>query len=710
MRGGTGLDLALRRHGPAALVYGLLAIIFTYPTAWRLGEAITGVIDAREYLWNLWWVERAVLIGENPFHGIYLFHPLGLPLYFHTLNPLNGVLSLPIQALFGLTVAYNVMNIFWFAFAAVAAYALAWYLTGSRAAAFVAGLIYGFSPYMAFHLWAGQVASLTAGTMPLYLLFLLKGVRERWPYLLLASLLLLLIGLSDWHYLAFSVTMTGLVALYEAVRLRQPRAILLMLGKCLAVGLIFLALFSPVLVPMILEYAEEPYARRPLEHSVRHSADLLAFWLPSIFHPLWGDWADTIFDRLVPSYIVGGIATLGYVALALGLYAAVRDWRRSALFVLLFIAGFLLSLGPYLQIGGVNSYDTDRPIPMPFLLFRQLPFMEVNRFPSRFVVVSMLALAMLAAIGVQRLLEHPRAAGAAGRRAALLALAAGLVLFEFWPMPFPMDDTANAAAVSPFYRELASDPADYAILEVPNLKKDSMFFQTFHQKRIVGGRISRETLHEWWDARIFGPLIQHKAPLTDVGADESVEAWRAALACQNVRYVVFYKQDLDRTQREGIAALERGFFGGLAPAYEDDILRAYGPLEGASREPYWTPGHDWYEPEPAGDGSVFRWIKGDRGTLLIYPCGQRDVTLSFEAAAFAQPRTLEVSVDGRPAGSYPAVPSLFSRIEIPLTLGEGETRVELRSVEPPASPESLGSAGDQRLLSLHFSRIAILPR
>jgi len=324
------LGATIRRHGLVVPVYALLTLLFTYPTVAHLTDAIGGQQDALENYWNLWWMRQALLkLGQNPFDATYMHRPFGLPLYFHTFNPLNGFLSLPLQVCCGTAAAYNILTWFAFVMAGVGMYALAWQLTRRRAAAFIAGLVYAFSPYMAFHLDVGQPFMLSLEWTPFYTLALLKGLRERWTYLLLAGALLFLIGLTDWYYLSFSVTLTGVIGLYELVRLRRPRAVAILAGKLALVGALFVVLISPVLVPMLAELARDPYAIRPLEHSIYHTADLAAFFLPSIFHPLWGQWASGIFfQRLAPEG-VGGMATLGYVALSLAIVGAARAWRRS---------------------------------------------------------------------------------------------------------------------------------------------------------------------------------------------------------------------------------------------------------------------------------------------------------------------------------------------------------------------------------------------
>jgi hypothetical protein len=697
------LATALRRHGLVVLVYLLIAVLFTYPTVFRLTQGIGGANDALENYWSLWWVRQAVTHGQNPMISDVMFYPFGLPLYFHTLNLLGGVLSIPLQAVFGI----------WFAFAASTAYWLAFYITRHRGAALVAGVIYGFCPYAAFHLHVGQTPSLSLGTLPLYTLMLLRGLRERPRYLFAAAVVLTLIGLSDYHYLAFAVSLTGLICIWEMVRQRSLRGAGVVLLQCAFVGGVFALLYSPILVPMVSELVNEPYAARPLEHNVVHSADLLAFWLPSIFHPLWGEWASGIFyGRLVRPFITGGIATLGYVGLALAVVAVARRWRDSALWLTILVVYCILALGPYLQVNGVNSFDTDNPIPMPYLLFRELPFMEVNRLPSRFVVIAMLALSVLAAIGITALLARPRIAAWQGRRQQLFVLGiAVLALFEFWPRPFRMFPT-TPDQVSPFYLQLAADPDDYAVLEVPYRGRVSLFYQAYHGKRTLDGRISRPKPHPWSEARIFGPLLQDRAPWPEIADDNGPRAWRGALACQNVRYVIFYKQELSDEEQQAAQAIEAAMFPDQTPMYEDAVLKAYGPLRDQPYEPYWTPIWDeWHAPEVSAEGTPFRWLGGQTGGMAVYPCGFERALLRFNAFSFGADRTLDITLNGDALGSFPIGQNQLQTIEVPITLQAGENRIELRSREPAASPAALGlDASDPRPLAFHISHVSMLPR
>ncbi len=362
--------------------------------------------------------------------------------------------------------------------------------------------------------------------------------------------------------------------------------------------------------------------------------------------------------------------------------------------MLIFFASLLLALGPYLQVGGVNSSTTDHPIPMPFLFFRMLPFMAIFRFPSRFVGLAMLALAVLAAIGADWLSRQPGVRRLPARgQAALPALLAVLVLFEFWPRPFPLDPTTNAPDVSPFYRQLAADPEDYAILEMPNLKADAMFYQTIHEKRIFGGRIAREKLHDWRKYRFFGALIEARPPVKDIGADESPNAARAALICQGVRYVVFYKQNLDaahaRRQRGPPEGAVRGQPAGLRGRYPAGLSAGrHAHRRGASGRPRAT------GTTPRSPRRI-RSSAGSRATPArsrSTPAAHQRSRSASTSAHSRRPRTLQVRQNGAELGSFALPKDTLTSIEVPLSLQPGENQVVLHSVEPAISPRRPSAA------------------
>jgi hypothetical protein len=207
------------------LLYAGLALLFTYPLALHFGGALVGQgDDVLQGYWNMWWARQAVEQGHNPFQTPLMHHPFGLSLYFHTHNLLNSLLTLPIQVCCGIPAAFNLAALLALTLAGLGAYALTYYLTRTRPAALLAGLVYAFSPYMVLPLSFGHLHLLSTHWLPFYLLALLYGLRERREVLALAALLLFLIGLTDWHYTLYGILLTLLVGIAEALRQQNWRA------------------------------------------------------------------------------------------------------------------------------------------------------------------------------------------------------------------------------------------------------------------------------------------------------------------------------------------------------------------------------------------------------------------------------------------------------------------------------------------------------
>ena len=86
-------------HVLALAGYSLATLIFTWPLAQNLTSAIPGdSFDGWQNYWNLWWMKLALVERiTSPLFTDILYAPTGVGLYFHTLNPINGLATLPVQ-------------------------------------------------------------------------------------------------------------------------------------------------------------------------------------------------------------------------------------------------------------------------------------------------------------------------------------------------------------------------------------------------------------------------------------------------------------------------------------------------------------------------------------------------------------------------------------------------------------------------------------
>lgn len=529
----------LGRHGAVLLLYLALALALTWPLVAHFDSHVPGDgIDDPALAWNLWWI-KARLVEQTRldiFHVDWLFHPLGINFAFYTLTPLNGLLSVPLQGLLPLPAVSNLMLLSSFVLSGYGAYLLARrVLTRTAApagrsgevAALLAGVIYAFASPKLFYAALGQFNIASSQWIPFCALFLLdvqpgaggRGTRAA----LLAGLFLVFQAWAELTYASFLLLFIALYFVWQgtaALAQRERRAALTSLvrqGAALAaVALVGLAPFLAAMLPDLR--AEGDFFASGGGFADIFSADLAGFLLPTRLHPLWGGWAAALpfpNDKGQQLYV-------GYVALALaalGLWALLRGAgraRRSAqaqgwLWAAAGLLFWLLALGPHPRWLG-----QDLPLWGPFALVSRLPFFSGNRYPSRYGVMLLLCVAVLAAAGAAALLRRARP-----DRVRLGATLLGvLFLLEHLAAPLPLSDLR----VPSLYTELAAQPGDFAVLELPTgwrngarvlgrsdlLIMRQQWYQTVHGKRRLGGNTSRNPEYKFQyftQAPLLGDLI-----------------------------------------------------------------------------------------------------------------------------------------------------------------------------------------------------------
>ncbi|MCS7220518.1 MAG: hypothetical protein RML36_13140 [Anaerolineae bacterium] len=645
-----------------ALAYTLLTFFLTYPTIVYFLSAIPGdSFDGWQNLWNLWWIRRAILVEHrHPFFTDVLYHPTGVSLLFHTLNPFNGLFSLPVQLAAGLFAAYNSVVFFSFAVGGVGGYLLARSMLHhvpepTRTwAAFLAGVVYTFSPFHFAHL-LGHMQVFSLEWIPFYALYLWRGIdraqygRLTWRDIAFPALFLALMALCDWYFVLYSLLFTGLAWLYLLWRKRLTWRIV---GWTAAVGGSFALMLSPLLGPMIVEASRYDFMVPPAEQAYLLSADLLAFLTPHQFHPLWGQ-AAARFARHFISSVSEHTTFVGYVPLLLGIWGIRCGNRLRGFWALAALSFALLAMGPVLHVAG-------RPLPilLPYALLQPLPIVRITRSVSRFDAMVMLAMGVLAAGGLVALIRRLSSlrgfssdpelqSEMAGRvwesRPHLIALAVvTLTLFEFLPIPYPISHPDTP----PWYERLAEEPGDFAILNLPmNWDRPGyLLYQTVHGKRLTAGYISREDPRTLVERAPGLQQLRHLGP--DVINQDLEQIGRSVLTWLNVRYVVLDRYQMPgEREREGTIRYARAALAGLSPIYEDERLTVYRVEPPATPQPFLVLGIGWGTREVDGE-TPWRRITGET-TLLIYT----ETPITARLYAVARGETERVSLKVRtPAG------------------------------------------------------------
>ncbi|MGZ4947086.1 MAG: hypothetical protein ACXV5N_11975 [Halobacteriota archaeon] len=576
---------SLSRHRVGAIVlvlYVILTIIFTYPVAFSVNTFPGHGGDGYWFLWDLWAFKNAVFTHTNPLFTPYIFYPVGVSLAFSTTSFFNAALSVPLQLIWDLPHAYTFLWLMSFVLSGYGAFLLLRYLGVSTKVAFISGLIFMFSPYRFAH-GMGQLNMMTTEWIPFYALFFLKTLRaHKRSDPVIAGLFLSLAAFSDFYYVIYLVAFSILAAAYYFWRERQHASFTGILKRIALTFVVFGALVSPLLIPMLQELFHGSYMYSPYGWFFVYSADLVAFFIPSSYHPLLGPEVAPLYSHFVLGNLTESTVFIGYVGLALSILAILKQRTHDVWFWAVALGVFLvLSLGPELQANGlvhvpsIVPYLHNATIHLPYAGLWHLPVFSIARVPSRWDVMVMLCVAVLSGFALQYLVNRSQAPGRIlGKGNVLCVVVAGLILFEFLSVPYPGATTAVPA----FYQQMGTDPQDYAVFEVaPQSTAQIMYYQTIHHKQLVNGYVSHtppESLRFIETEPVVSLLsnIQTTKPGATVNTtslDPSV------LSGYNIKYVIVHRENLTQPQINLVQALFGKASKGAPVVYEEGPMIVY---------------------------------------------------------------------------------------------------------------------------------------
>jgi hypothetical protein len=239
--------------------------------------------------------------------------------------------------------------------------------------------------------------------------------------------------------------------------------------------------------------------------------DLLALFMPNPNHKLFGEpWRQWLTAQ--HGAYVENAAALTYVGMLVIVLAVWRyKFRPCRVWVALVAFFGALALGPFVHIAGFNTY-----VPGPWALLRYVPLMSATRTPARFSIVLMMAFSVLFALALAHIREQRR------EHSRLVIGFVGLLLaFELAPLP----RRPHNAEIPDIYHVIAADPRNVRVLGIPfgfsdgersqgGFNSSSQFYQTIHQKPIVGGGLSRISDRQMMRHRRF-PIIQALLTLSE---------------------------------------------------------------------------------------------------------------------------------------------------------------------------------------------------
>jgi hypothetical protein len=452
----------------AIVVALLLAALLTWPLVARLGSA--GRIDSgdgRHGVWNVAWVAHALTSDPTSLFNANIFHPHRQTLAYSEANMVAGLVATPVYLLTGNPIAsYNAVVLLAFAAAALSAFLLVRVLGGSRLGAAIAGLAYGFSPYMFAHLAHIQLLMTFGPALSLAAMHhFTKAPSLRRGAQLGAALALT--GLACAYYGIFAALATGIGLVWNLATDRRLRDAQFWMGITAAVTVVVLVV-GPFFVPY-LSVREAGFERSLAEARLNSTGGTAYLASAVLVHrwmlPLLGQWQEVLF----PGFAAVILAVLGVVVAA----------RSPGLKP----GGSIIGL--YVAIGALAFWASLGPDAGLYLwMYKVVPAFSFLRAPVRFGVLVLLVIAVLAGLAVTWL-ERQRWKAWPAIAAALLAI--GLVESYVGPLQL-----ASAPRVHEAHRQLTILPRG-PVAEFPFFARERhrhteyMLASTLHWQPLING-------------------------------------------------------------------------------------------------------------------------------------------------------------------------------------------------------------------------------
>lgn len=174
----------------------------------------------------------------------------------------------------------------------------------------------------------------------------------------------------------------------------------------------------------------------------------------------------------------GGLWTFGF-----SIHSPIPGFYLGMLFL-----SFVLSFGPIIHSHGNEIFQYS-----PYLFFyKYFPGFNGLRTPSRFIIMVVLSLSVLAGFGVKGILAK---SNQASLKVFLTGILSILILVEYISIPIPMAAVPTGKDIPSVYQWLSNQKGDFPVLELPLpfgprdvwIEAQRMYFSTYHWKKLVNG-------------------------------------------------------------------------------------------------------------------------------------------------------------------------------------------------------------------------------
>jgi hypothetical protein len=669
----------------AASAYLGFAIFITWPLAIHPRSTIFGFVPS-DLSANIARFHELAVARQPPFlpgHIDAVNVPDGLPSAWalDLASFPSSCILWALSMLLGAIAANGVFALASFAFSAISMFLLARWITGHAGASFIAGLAYGFWP------WVFSTATQPFGHGWVFVVVVWRALVMLESPTVRSGLIFGLAAALSMTWLQYWILIGGvLYATLAAVTLLvarlhgQMRRQLPAQFAALCVVLLLLAGFGilakvapPSQIPTRSSSEMYVYAARPLMYVTPHPSNAIVGEWTRPF--LLGRFDGTSPERPAYANIYLGLSTLALAALGLSWVGRrLRQEHLTSLRETPVVAGvaaafaalvaLLFSAPPRVTVLGLQ-------IPMPAEVVGH--FTTVFRTTHRFGLVVMLGACILAACGLRAALARY----SSRTQAIVLGVLAVVVPLDLWAREYG----SSRVNPPPMFAALKNEPPGVVAafpLTYPN-DLSAVFYRPAHGKPIFNG---------YWSGR-GSPPASPKEDFQELGNTVTVER----LATLGVRYVVVVKGGTEPWQPrpderfDGLRVLRRTREGTAFRVIAKPAAAVVLPREGFGAPERFPP--------------VFmRWITHNKARIELRgdcaPCVGR---VRFRASSFAQPRLLIVRDKNGQIVRMESISIEPSDVSFPVRF-DRETEFVMTTTPGPEAIERATGVPDPRSVSI----------
>ncbi len=484
------------------LSYLVLTVLLTWPMAISVTSHIPFGTDAWQNCWNFWWARESLVRQVGSFwwtDGV--FYPDGVRLELTNWTYLFTLLSIPLQTITSVEFALNLFLLLSTFLCAFCGYLLGKRVGLSPVASFVTGLAFGFSPLRMIFTFAGQLDTSAAFGIPLGAVSYLRwSDKPRIPGAIVTALILIGTALISW-YTAFLLGLLLLfLVVYDVFGKAEWTCRKRTWPHLVVTFVLPLVILFPLIHRMLVAASAEVALPNAAELGAGSAPDLLAFFIPDPLVHVRGTMMRFLgFHFVMPlsvaeeTYLCFPVTPLsknafaGYIPILLSAVACLYSVRNVTRWLLIASLSGVFALGPRLHVAGQQG------ITMPYILFKYVPGLSMMRCPHHFTLLYLLALAVMAGVGIDIVSKCTKGGH---RKVWLLAGVIVLLLADLSLAPNTfLEDVSDMrdslqGIVSEEKATVLDIPTAFSVEEAWHASR-YLYLQTFHHQPIVCGYTSR---------------------------------------------------------------------------------------------------------------------------------------------------------------------------------------------------------------------------